>query len=512
MINRTKIKDSIYNILDEDPKKIQKYIDNEAKKTDKQKEKEKKKRNKRSNITDVNLQENIDSQDDNPYNKIVIHTEKDNLVHNYFHDFNMYWDAGDPMSSAILKLPKTDTENTKYWITYTGDVVIYLGNEINTEMQKSQDQKAQNTYWDLQGMKPIFKGEIGRIKEYDKELEIHVDSIGKRFKQKIPEDFRQSFIYNQNVRDAFQAICEFLGVKYICPPGALPEQDNQTEDTSASGDGTENNVNNATSQEQQLAQAVSQAASQAIQNTTKASQEQGKTSQNNANTNENNQNSDLTLQNNQAQNSLNESTQQNDVQNGFSDISFDANGNIVHSSTTIITSPDMEDTLLSLEQHPLDKYLEDTSYVSTDVKKFLNGEMFDTVHNSVLNYNAITIEPKSSSTSDISTINNANNNITNMDQNNDGSVSNDEAQQYGQSLTNKLAPGLGLQNVRFVQSNSQSQSSSSSSKSTQGKKKLSMAYIRTLSKSQAAELAKKTNEYDTNTIKALKRRSMGFYW
>ena len=99
-----------------------------------------------------------------------------------------------------------------------------------------------------------------------------------------------------------------------------------------------------------------------------------------------------------------------------------------------------------------------------------------------------------------------------MDQNNDGSVSNDEAQQYGQSLTNKLTPGLGLQNVRFVQSNSQSQSSSSSSKGTQGKKKLSMAYIRTLSKSQAAELAKKTNEYDTNTIKALKRRSMGFYW
>ena len=36
MINRTKVKDSIYNILDEDPTEIKKYIDKEAKKDQKQ--------------------------------------------------------------------------------------------------------------------------------------------------------------------------------------------------------------------------------------------------------------------------------------------------------------------------------------------------------------------------------------------------------------------------------------------------------------------------------------------
>lgn len=384
MINRTKIKNSIYDILYEDPNKIKEYIDAEAEKTQKQKDKEKEKRNSISSITDVNLQENIDNQEDNPYNKIVIHTEKDNLVHNYFHYFDMYWDAGDCISSAILKLPKTDKDNTKYWINYTGDVVIYLGNKINTEMYKSTPESNSETYFTLNTMKPIFKGEIGQIKEYNKELEIHVDSIGKRFKQKIPEEFRQSYINNQNVRDAFVAICQFLGIKYICPPGNLSAQDEQTENIDPQGDGTENNVEDKKTQEQEIANQVSAQISNNI---------------NNSNSN------DETTQNNQSLNQLNESSQQNDVQNGYSDISFDANGAIMHGSVAIETSPDMEDTLLSLENHPLDKYLEDTTFVATDVKRFLNGEMFDTIHNSVMNYGSITIEPQSSSTSEISTVN-----------------------------------------------------------------------------------------------------------
>ena len=51
MINRTKINNSIYNILDEDPKAITQYQEKEAKKTQKQKDKEKENRNKKSNIT-----------------------------------------------------------------------------------------------------------------------------------------------------------------------------------------------------------------------------------------------------------------------------------------------------------------------------------------------------------------------------------------------------------------------------------------------------------------------------
>ena len=492
MINRTKIKDSIYDILDEDPKKIQEYIDNEAKKTSEQKEKEKEKRNKRSNIVDINLQENIDNQPDNPYNKIVIHTEKDNLVHNYFHYFDMYWDAGDCMSSAILKLPKTNTENTKYWITYTGDVTIYLGNEINTEMHKSQDQNVQNTYFDLQGMKPIFKGEIGRIKEYNKELEIHVDSIGKRFKQKIPEDFRQSFIYNQNVRDAFQAICEFLGVKYICPPGKPPEQDNQTpEEATTNGDGTENNVNDKNNQEQQISQQASAAADQASKAADaaakKAADKMSNSSQNNANTGTDSNTSDSNNSNNATQNNLNDTTQQNDIQNGLSDISFDANGGIVHGSSSIITSPDMEDTLLSLEEHPLDSYLEDTTFVATDVKKFLKGEMFDTVHSSVMNYGSITIQPKSSTSSDMSTVGSGvggTSDDQNSDKQNDGS-SGSESQWYENGKT-----GVTLKNVKF----------------NTPKQALSYDQVNAMSFGQAQQEAAKTDKYYWTTILRLRAR------
>lgn len=389
MINRTKINNSIYNVLDEDPKAITQYQEKEAKKTQKQKDKEKENRNKKSDITDVNLNENLSNQDTNPSNQIIVHTEADNLVHNYFHSFNLYWDAGDPLSGVIIKLPKTDTENTKYWITYKGEVTIYLGNNINHVWEKQENNNAVNNteYWELKGMLPIFRGETGIIKEYQKVLEIHIDSIGKRFKQKIPDEFRQAYINNQNVRDAFQAICEFLGVKYICPPGQPKEQDNEQTTDDPQGDGTENNVDGKTNQEQQLAQAAS--------DTVKKAQDNQSTDANNNTGDDQNQNTDSQI-------ALNEGTQQSEVQNGYSDISFDANGGIVHGSVTIETSPDMEETLLALEEHPLDKYLEDTTYVSTDVKKFLNGEMFDTVHNFVLNYDAITIEPKSAPTTDMS--------------------------------------------------------------------------------------------------------------
>lgn len=391
MINRTKINNSIYNILDEDPKAIAEYQEKEAKKTQEQKDKEKENRNKKSNIVDVNLDENLSNQDTNPSNQIVVHTEADNLVHNYFHSFNFYWDAGDPLSGVIIKLPKTDTENTKYWITYKGEVTIYLGNDINHVWKKQENNNVVNNteYWELKGMLPIFRGETGIIKEYQKVLEIHIDSIGKRFKQKIPDEFRQSYINNQNVRDAFQAICEFLGVKYICPPGQPKEQDEEQTTNDPQGDGTENNVNNKTNQEQQLAQAASDTIKKALGN---------------QNTDANNNTGDDQNQNTDSQTALDESTQQSEVQNGYSDISFDANGGIVHGSVAIETSPNMEETLLALEEHPLDKYLEDTTYISTDVKKFLNGEMFDTVHNFVLSYDSITIEPKSASSSDMSTV------------------------------------------------------------------------------------------------------------
>lgn len=486
MINRTKIKDSIYDILDKDQKEIKAYIEGEAQKTAEEKTAEKEKRNKKSNITDINLAENLSNQETNPSNQIVIHTEKDNLVHNYFHYFDMYWDAGDCLSSVTLKLPKTDTGNTKYWITYTGEVAIYLGNDIEREKQQttnsSNNSVDNETYWSIQGMSPIFKGEIGRIKEYQEVLEIHIDSIGKRFKQKIPDDFRQSFINNQNVRDAFQAICEFLGVKYICPPPTVAPQDEETEDESAETDGTENNVDSKTQQESQLASAASAAVAQA----------QSQVNESDATNNESNTD---TTQDASFENGLNDTTQPEAPQNGYGDISFDANGSIVHGSTVIETSPDMEDTLLALEEHPLDKYLEDDTYVAVDVKKFLNGELFETVHGNYLDYNAVTIEPKSSGSSEMSTVGgDSSTSGGSTDENGDGSTAND-------GNLSKYSSSAGVN--AYI-----SKYSLSAGVTGTGMQELSVPYIRSLSTAMAATMAKNT-KYTTKTRVRLIARSKG---
>ena len=113
----------------------------------------------------------------------------------------------------------------------------------------------------------------------------------------------------------------------------------------------------------------------------------------------------------------------------------DANGAIVHGSQAIETSPDMAETLLAMEENPLDKYLEDESGIVESVLKLLEGEMFDELHNKVMDYDAITIEPKAASTSDMSTTGaNANANTNNQNNNNQNNQNNNN--QNNQSNNN----------------------------------------------------------------------------
>jgi len=61
----------------------------------------------------------------------------------------------------------------------------------------------------------------------------------------------------------------------------------------------------------------------------------------------------------------------------------------------------MAETLAAMEENPLEKYLEDETGIVEKVQKFLDGEMFDELHNKVMNYDAITIEPKSTTTTEM---------------------------------------------------------------------------------------------------------------
>ena len=371
-------------------------------------------------------------------NNIIVMTKDDNLTHNYFHYFECWWDANNCLSGVIIKMPKSETENTKYWINYRGQVLIYMGNNVPNAMYDTVDEEGttnNNKYWDLKGMYPFFQGTVTRIKEKQDELEIHVDSIGRRFKAKIPKEFREAFIYNQNVRDAFQAICEFLGVYYICPPQTEVE-DEEEEEESATKDGTENDVNGTLNKENQMAAKATKKAKKKKKKSKSSSSKRNKTTQNsNANTSIENigaQNSNDPNANQQEEEQEDtEEEDSSDVQtNGYADISFDSGGSIVHGQKVIETSPDMAQTLQEITENPLlhGNYDEEGSeYIIEDVGKLLRGEMFEELHNEVMNYDSITIEPKSSASSDMSTTGTTPNNTNNQNNNQNNNKNNNKS-------------------------------------------------------------------------------------
>ena len=356
-------------------------------------------------LDDINTANNQDDKQE-PMNNIVVITSDDNLIHNYFYGLDVSWDASNCLSSAIIKMPKMDAENVNYWATYQGQLTIYIGHDFVFDYVNSNsygtEQDAANAlvkYWDNSDILPLFKGEISRIKERENDITIYVDSIGRRFQQKIPDEFRQAYIYNQNVRDAFQAICEFLGVKYICPPKTVV--DNSETQQAADNPQTPSDTDTKLQQEQNIANTVANKTANEV---------------NNSNNDENNNNDNTeNLTNNQ---------EIDMPQNGYSNINFDANGAIVYNSKMIETSPDMVQTLLAMEENPLEKYVDDETGIIEDVQALLKGYMFDELHNKVMNYNSVTIPPKASSTSTTEPVNSNENNDNEETEEPDGGQAN----------------------------------------------------------------------------------------
>lgn len=348
------------------------------------------------NLEQIGQIVNDSKEKQDPVNNIVVITAEDNIIHNYFYYMDVSWDASNCLSSAIIKMPKIDTKNINYWSTYTGQLTIYAGYNFKFDKVNSQkfneEQEAVNSisrYWDNSNITPFFRGEVSRIKETQTEITIYVDSIGKRFQQKIPEDFRQAYIYNQNVRDAFQAICEFLGVKYICPPKTVTDNgEEEVEEEGAEGDGDENNAGLIGMTERRISSTVRRIVNE-VNETAENLHENGPFGGDSEEENEEGDSEEDALTNN-------EEIEQ--VQNGYGDINFDANGAIVHGSTVIETSPDMAETLIAMDENPLEKYLEDETGIVEDVLALLNGDMFEELHNKVMNYDSITIEPKAAQT------------------------------------------------------------------------------------------------------------------
>lgn len=421
---------------------------------------------------------------------IAVITAEDNLIHNYFYSYETSWDASNCLQIAIIKMPKVNQENVNYWATYTGQLTIYLGSNfvydyVNKTTHTTEQKAAQSLvkYWDNSKIKPYFRGEVDHIKEYQTSMSIYVKNIGSRFQQKMPDEFRQKFVYNQNVRDCFQAICEFLGVQYICPPKTVTDAaGEETEDTATENDGTQNDVGKQVANASKLVNAAKNAVNNAIKKTTNDT-----SSSNDENNDEDISTTDTGVTDNAV----------NDIINGYDDINFDANGSIVHGSTIIETSPDMAHTLVAMEEHPFEKYLDDETGIIEKVNNFLNGEMFEELHNQVMDYGAITIEPKSTTTSDATAVSGAG-----------GAGSTSDTSDGSSSGSGSVSSSFGNTSSRAREKNGWI----NGQYYINGKIYLSKAYINSLTPEQARQKrtgAYSTHVYTDDTMQKLLWRSLG---
>ena len=424
-----------------------------------------------------------------PISNITVITSEDNLIHNYFYDFDVSWGAHNCLSVATIKMPKTDKKNIQYWANYQGTVTVYAGynfkiDKVNKNTHATEEEASHSLvkYGENADIKPFFRGTVNDIKEYQNYITVYINSIGVRFKQKIPEEFRQKYINGQNVNDAFKAICEFLGVQYICPPKKINETSEDANVTNNNeGDGTENDV----TQQQEIEQNIVNIAKNKAQQTI-----------NNVESNDTQQtDNQLDVKNNT----------EIDIQlNGYDDISFDSNGAIIHGSAAIEDSPDITETLLNIEDNPLERYLEDETGVIEKVQKFLDGDMFEELHNNVMNYGAITIEPSSTNSSEMSVDSMGNTNVSNLS-NNTNSSSNSSSGSSSSSSSSSSSKGA----TKSLQARDRN-GWINGQQYINGKIHLSNDYINSLTPSQAwAKYIRGGNTYTAGTLNKLRARG---YW
>ena len=173
---------------------------------------------------------------------ISIITLDDNISHTYCSKIKWDKDNYSPLGTAQLVMPYSK-EIEEYWIKYSGAVVIhanlnftpqsltqatmykmedtlslniknYQKNQQQEEVTKKKDKKTnkihlQNDYYNYS-----FIGKTARFKQVGKTFIVYLEDLGWKFIQKVPKEFRDSYIAGQSLDDAFQAICEFMGVDF----------------------------------------------------------------------------------------------------------------------------------------------------------------------------------------------------------------------------------------------------------------------------------------------------------
>ncbi len=144
-------------------------------------------------------------------------TLDDNLFHPYFTSIDIAKDNLSPIGTAKA-VTVYHAEILKYWTNYIGTVVMSFNmketKHINTnsaQYAKTHELPERLTN-DEYNYSLICK--ISKIKVKGKTIIIYFEDLGWKFLQKVPSEFRSAYIAGQPLDQAFQAICEFLGVEF----------------------------------------------------------------------------------------------------------------------------------------------------------------------------------------------------------------------------------------------------------------------------------------------------------
>ena len=172
---------------------------------------------------------------------IAVITLDDNISHTYCSEVKWEQDNKAPVGTARLIMPySTDIE--KYWSKYSGGVVVHANlnsnsnpiskllmsnfpNSKSLNMKKFEDtSEKQNVIKQKDSKNKIhikndeynysFIGKVYRFKQIGQTFVIYLEDLGWKFVQKVPDEFRKTYIAGQTLDDAFQAICEFMGVDF----------------------------------------------------------------------------------------------------------------------------------------------------------------------------------------------------------------------------------------------------------------------------------------------------------
>lgn len=99
------------------------------------------------------------------------------------------------MGTCVLKCPYSKKIKS-YWINIQSLIIVDLGIEVKTKKHNS------------------FLGKVQAIKHKAYNLLIYLVDAGWKFQEKVPTDFRKSFVDGQPIAEVFQAMCEGLNVDF----------------------------------------------------------------------------------------------------------------------------------------------------------------------------------------------------------------------------------------------------------------------------------------------------------